>query len=54
MLPQQGANVYDIVRRRDLILTTRGVEALTERVLKTGRNLRKKKAAVGAPAAMEE
>ena len=54
VLPQQGANVYDIVRRRDLILTTRGVEALTERVMKTGRNLRKKKSAVGSPAALEQ
>jgi large subunit ribosomal protein L4 len=31
VLPQQGANVYDILRRDTLVLTKAAVEALTER-----------------------
>ncbi len=31
VLPVQGINVYDILRRDTLVLTTAAVEALTER-----------------------
>ena len=44
LLPQQGVNVYDIMKRRDLILTKKGLEMLTERVLTTGRPAGKKTA----------
>ena len=32
MLPQQGANVYDILRRDTLVLTQDAVEALEARL----------------------
>ena len=32
VLPQQGANVYDILRRDTLVLTTRAVEQLEARL----------------------
>ena len=42
----EGANVYDIVRRKDLILTVDGLESLTSWVLNTGKSSLKKKSAV--------
>ena len=44
LLPQLGANVYDIVKQRDLILTKEGLESLTRRVLATGRPKEKRRA----------
>jgi large subunit ribosomal protein L4 len=44
----EGANVYDIVRRKDLILTVGGLEALTERLLTTGKAAQGKKTAVAS------
>ncbi len=32
VLPSQGANVYDILRHETVVLTTAGVEGLTERL----------------------
>ena len=45
MMPQRAANVYDIVQKRDLILTTEGLKELTHRILTTGGSKGKKKAA---------
>ena len=40
--------MYDIVRRKDLILTVGGLEALTERLLTTGKAAQGKKTAVAS------
>jgi len=42
----RGANVYDIVKHRDLILTKEGLDALVERILTSGRPHSKKTAVV--------
>ena len=48
VMPPEGANVYDIVRRKDLIVTVDGLEALTKRLLTTGKAAQSKKSAVAS------